>query len=144
MNALTLFNDLINDVDFYDPFENFNFVAFPKFNNSPKVNIKNEDNSYKVEVAIPGLNKNDVKVTVKDNILSIEYKKETKEHDSTNNEKYVHQEWSSSEFKNSWNIPENVKVDQIKANIKDGVLTISLPYEKENKKIDNVKQICIE
>lgn len=106
----------------------------------PAVNIKEDDKKYSLELAIPGIDKNDLKLDINEDVLTIssESKNETEE----NKNGYKRKEFSYLSFCRSFYIPENVNRDTIEANYKDGILTIGLPkHEEEKSKI--ARQITI-
>lgn len=107
----------------------------------PAVNIKETEASYEVAVASPGLKKEDFHIDVDHNVLTIsaETKEEKEEKDG---EKVTRREFSFSSFKRSFSIPDNVLVDEIKANYQDGILSLSLP-KKEKTEPNNKKRISI-
>jgi HSP20 family protein len=106
----------------------------------PSVNIKENDKNFVLELAVPGIDKSNLKIDVNEDVLSIssENKRETEE----NKDGYNRKEFSFSSFCRSFYIPENVNRDKIEAAYKDGVLSVVLPkQEVEKNKI--VKQITI-
>jgi HSP20 family protein len=115
----------------------FNDDLFPGFirNNTgitiPAVNIVESKDDYRIEVAAPGLDKNDIKIEVEENVLVISSEKEDRKEDE--NEKYTRKEFSYSSFRRTFTLPEGVSKDKIKASHKDGVLTISVPKEDAEK-----------
>lgn len=96
--------------------------------NAPAINIIENDQNYKVEVAAPGLTKDDFNVKIgQENqlVVSIEKKQESKEDDK--NGKYLRREFSYSHFQQSMLLPENVEKDKIEAKVENGVLSILIP-----------------
>lgn len=106
---------------FKDPFFNMfdDYVTTSKFN--PNVNVEKNENEYRVLMSVPGLTKDDLKITIKDGILKISYEKEEK------NEKrhFV------SSFVKSYSLPENIKEKDIEGSVENGVLELILPLEKK-------------
>ncbi len=105
----------------------------------PAVNIIEGRDNFRIEVAAPGLDKNDFEIDVKDNVLLITCRKERKE--ETNDEKIMRREFSYGAFSRSFTLPNTVETDKISAKHKDGVLNITIPKkeaakEKPPKKID--------
>lgn len=96
---------------------------------SPAVDVAESDNEYLVKVELPGINKEDVKVTVQDSVLTIlgEKKQETEA------KNYHRVERSYGSFQRSFTLPSTVKADKVDATFKDGVLTIALPKAEEAK-----------
>ncbi len=109
----------------------------------PAVNIVENDNEFQVEVAAPGMKKDDFKIEVDNNVLTISSEKETESEEKDEKGKYSRREFRYAAFKRSFTIPEDqVDVDQIKADYKDGLLHIHLP-KKEEVKPKPVKTIKI-
>lgn len=98
----------------------------------PAVNIKEGKDSFKIEVAAPGLSKKDFKIDIDNDLLTIssEKKEENQEKDG---EKYMRREFSYCSFRRSFSLPETVDSDKIKASHKDGVLEITIPKREEAK-----------
>ncbi len=112
----------------------------PFFRNGglPAVNIKDNIKSFELELAVPGYKKEDMKVNVENGVLTIssEMKKENEEEKKG----FTRREFSYSSFKRSFQLPENVDGDSVKANFVDGVLKLTLPKmhalpEKKGKEI---------
>ena len=97
----------------------------------PKVNIKENADSFMVEMAVPGLKKSDFNIDIDNQILSITT--ETKEENEHNEENYTRREFGYSSFKRTFNLPESVNDEKINANYKDGILSILLPKKEEAK-----------
>jgi HSP20 family protein len=128
---------------FFDDFFNFPAVEKKFEATTPAVNVKETDNAFIVEVAIPGVKKEDVKVELNENVLSIssEVKKETNE----KNEKYTRKEFSYSGFKRSFTVDEEkINTENIEAKFENGILSVNLfkkektEPEKKTKTIDIV------
>lgn len=123
-------------------FDDFGMVP-SNFTNSPKVNIKETDKAYEIEIANPGMTKNDVHVDVKDNTLYVNIDMETSEDDNSSEYKYHVHEWSKSSYQESWYLPKNVIQDEITAKSNDGVLVVTLPKKEEESKDTDSKTIEI-
>lgn len=133
-------------------------------NSSPAVNIIENDNEYRVEMAAPGMTKEDLKINVREDNCLVIYmskteQKEDKKEDTaekpegegkcTNGtcnkdayDKYLRKEFSVSYFNQILEIPDNVEKDAIDAKFENGVLNIILP-KKESVKAQNSKEIEI-
>lgn len=101
--------------------------------------VKEDDKSYKLRYEVPGLSKEEVKITIDDGVLSI--KGEHKEEEGSDDED---EHWSSRSYgyyNTSVVLPDDAKVDDIKAELKDGVLSIIVPKSEVSKK--NVKHVQI-
>lgn len=114
---------------FFD--DDFFPVMSNKSNSTPAVNIREDDKNYVLDFAIPGLEKKDLKIDINEDILTIssEMKKESEE----NKNGYKRKEFSYSSFSRSFYIPENVDREKIEASYNNGVLSVSLPKQEEEK-----------
>ncbi len=95
---------------------------------TPAINIRETDKDYEVEIAAPGLSKDDFSIKVNDEnqlVISMEKKEEKK--DEQDKGKYLRQEFSYSHFRQTMLLPENVERDKIAATMENGVLNISIP-----------------
>ena len=117
---------------------------FPGFeqdwNLTPAVNIIEGEQDFKVEVAAPGLCKEDFMVHVEKNILEISAEKNDEK--VTEDKKYLLKEFNYSEFKRTFSLPSYVDAGKIKATHKNGILTVEIP-KRDEAKINPRKQIEI-
>ncbi|UMB61481.1 Hsp20/alpha crystallin family protein [Lutibacter sp. A80] len=98
----------------------------------PAVNIKENENEFTVEVAVPGMSKDDFKINLNNNVLTISSEKTVENEE--NNDKYTRKEYSYQSFERSFNLPKNiVESDQISAAYKNGELKITIPKKEEAK-----------
>ncbi len=97
----------------------------------PAVNIAENETDYTVEVAAPGMKKNDFKINLERNVLTISSEKEEK--NAVNENNYTRKEFSYQSFERSFTLPESVDQEKISANYSDGVLVIKLPKRDEAK-----------
>jgi HSP20 family protein len=98
---------------------------------TPAVDIDEHDDEYIVKVELPGVNKDDVKITIESNILTL--RGEKKQEKEIKKENYHRVERSYGTFQRSFTLPTTVKSDKIDAIYKDGVLQIALPKAEEAK-----------
>lgn len=116
------FPTFINDF-FKDDFLN---VDVPRHEAVPAVNVKENDENFELEVVVPGFNKEDINVEVKNNTLTISSaQKEEKE--ASEKGRYTRREFSFRSFKRLFHLPKSVDKDAIKADYKDGVLNVNIP-----------------
>jgi HSP20 family protein len=106
----------------------------------PAVNIKETADTFEVEVAAPGFSKEDFKIELNNNVLTVSSEKQ--EENAVEDEKFTKREFSYQAFKRSFTLPELVEEDKISAKYVDGVLDISIP-KKEEAKLKKAKQIEI-
>ena len=98
---------------------------------SPSVDLAENDNSYEVKAEIPGMKREDIKVSYRDDVLMLTgEKKQEKENKDKN---YHRIERAYGRFERSFWLPKEVKADEIKAQYKNGVLSISIPKAEEVK-----------
>lgn len=107
----------------------------------PAVNITENANDYKVSLAAPGIKKEDFKIDVDGNRLTISAEKEEKLEEKE--DKYTRREFNYTSFTRSFNMPENVQFDKVEARYVDGVLELLLPKKEEAKKAAISKHISI-
>jgi len=138
---------MTNALDFFGTKDLFNFGKMPifeafdnlfvpsNFTNSPKINVKETDKAYEIEIANPGFSKEDTSIKVENHVIYVSMNQETETKDD---DKYHVRQWKKSSYSESWNLPENVIEDQINAKNNDGVLVITLPKkEEEIKKVES-------
>ncbi len=108
------------------------FPLLPNRSNTmPAVNIRENEKSYTLDLAIPGIDKNNLKIDINEDVLTIS--SETKNETEEKIEGYKRKEFSFSSFCRSFYIPENVNKDKIGASYKDGILSVDLPKDEEEK-----------
>ena len=95
----------------------------------PMVNIKETPDSYYVEMAVPGMNKSDFQIDLDNQILSISA--EMEEDDESKDVQFTRREFGYSSFKRSFSLPQTVEDTKIKADYKEGILSIQLPKKEE-------------
>lgn len=92
-----------------------------KFRTQPQVNVTKNETEYKVLISVPGLTKEDLKITIKDSILKISYFNEKK----TETSHFV------DSFTKSYTLPDDVKEKDIEGKVENGVLELILPLDKK-------------
>lgn len=108
--------------------------------NTPAVNISENKDNYLIELAAPGLEKNDFKIDLDNNVLTISSEKK-QEHEEKD-EHIMRREFSYETFSRSFSLPEGVDAENIKATHKDGILKVFLP-KSEEAKVKPARQIKI-
>ena len=96
---------------------------------TPAVNIKELDNQFEIDLAVPGKKKSDFEIEVEDGLLSISSSLE--EEQVTEKGKFTRREFSYNSFKRTFTIPDSVDPSNIEAQYSDGVLQLRLPKRKE-------------
>lgn len=97
----------------------------------PAVNIKESETEYAVELAAPGLKKEDFNIALDNNILTISSEQKTENKIEEENGKYTRKEFSFNAFTRSFTLPETINEDQIKASYENGILIVQLPKKEE-------------
>ena len=111
---------------------------------TPAVNVKEQEDGFSIEVAAPGLTKEDFKVKLEEAqlVISAEVKKEAEEKEETTS-RYTRKEFNFQSFRRVFNLPETIDVEGIAANYENGILSIHLPKKEEVLK-DTQKEIAIQ
>lgn len=97
----------------------------------PPVDIRETDEALTLHAEIPGLTKDDVNITLENNVLTISGERKFEKDAKKDN--YHRIERAYGAFSRSFSLPANVRTDQVRASFKDGVLTVSLPKAEEAK-----------
>ena len=107
----------------------------------PAVNVQETNENYLIEVAAPGMKREDFKIELDNDVLTISSNREERQEEKDGN--YTRKEYSYQSFQRSFSLPQNsVKVDEIKANYVDGILKITVP-KTEGAKKKPAKQITV-
>ncbi len=129
---------------FNDMFDNELFMARANAT-APAINVKETKHAYTVEVAAPGLSKEDFNVRVdEDDNLVITLEKKEEKKDENQETRYLRREFSYSKFQQTMILPDNVDKDKISAKVQHGVLSIDVPKlsEVEIKKAQRLIEIA--
>ena len=111
---------------------------------APAVNIIENENEYKVEVAAPGLTKDDFNIEIHDdNNLIVSMEKKTENREDNKESKYLRRKFSHVSFRQSMILPDNINKDNIEAKVENGILNITIPKQKLEEKIEKTKKIDI-
>lgn len=128
--------------DFFKPwnewFDNGNLMG--RTFNMPAVNITEEKDEYKVSLAVPGMKKEDFKIDVDGNMLTISSEKEETREEKE--KKFTRKEYNYSSFSRTFTLPEEINKEKIEAKYEEGVLKILLPRKEEAKKV-SAKHIAV-
>lgn len=101
---------------------------------APSVNVLEDDKEYKIEIAAPGMDKEDFNIRLENNdelVVRMEKKNEKEQKDG---KKYLRREFSYTHFEQSFTLADDIDRDHISADVTSGVLNISLPKRTENEK----------
>ena len=118
-------NDFFNE--FFDGMITNDFKRW----NTPAVNIVENEGQFTMQLAVPGMNKDDIKINVNDNTLTVSAEKKSESNE--NGQRYTRREFAFSSFSRSFKLPELVNVDAITANYENGIMYVKLPKLEEAK-----------
>ena len=130
----SIFNDFLNN----------DWLMERRNTTAPAVNILENDDEYKIEVAAPGMTKEDFKVHINEDnelIISMEKHNEEKEEDKKHKGTYLRREFSYTQFQQSLLLPDNVERDKISAKVEHGVMCIDIPKKKVTETAAATRQI---
>jgi HSP20 family protein len=114
---------------FFD--DDFFPVLNTRTSSMPAVNIREDEKRFTLDLAVPGIDKKELKIDINEDVLTIS--SETKNESEESRDGYKRKEFSYSSFCRSFQIPENINKDKIEANYKDGILSVTLPKAEEEK-----------
>ena len=121
----TVFDDFMND-----------FTPSTCKTTAPAVNVKEDEKSYTMEVAAPGIKKEWCRVSLNEEgnlCIAIENKMEHKEEDKKQH--YLRREFSYTNYQQNYSLPEDVVKDKISAKVQDGILTVTLSKQEKEAKV---------
>ena len=106
-------------------------VATGEYRWRPTTDISETDDSFEVRTELPGVSKDDVQISVKNNILTIKGEKRQENEDESKNYKRIERRYGT--FERNFTLPPKVVADNVNACFNDGVLTLSIPKPEEVK-----------
>jgi len=109
---------------------------------APAVNVKEDHEAIRVEVAAPGLSKEDFKVTLENGRLTIAAESRAEHEEKNEAGRYTRREFSYRGFSRSFTLPDTVEADRIDARYQDGILHLAIP-KKEEARPKGPRQIAI-
>lgn len=125
--------NFFNDEDFYNRWKMAATV--------PAVNVVESEQNFSVEVAAPGMRKEDFKVEIKDGMLTIGSEKKTEHEEKKEN--YTRREFSYNTFKRMFHLPENVNPEDVNATYQEGILKLMLPKKVATKPEKEIKKVLV-
>ena len=120
--------------DFFKPWNEWFTTPWKGMLAVPAVNIEEKENEYEVSLAAPGMNKDDFKIDVSGNLLTISCEKEESKEEKDKEKTFNRREYNYSSFSRSFTLPEEVNREGIVARYENGVLKLLLPRREEIKK----------
>jgi HSP20 family protein len=125
--------------DIFDDLFERNLNRWPESNFAPAANIIEGEKEFKLELAAPGLSKEDFRISLDKNILTVSSEREFEQKD----ENYTRCEFSYGRFSRSFSLPKSVDTEQISAICDNGILKVSLPKKKEEILSNATREIAI-
>lgn len=126
--APTIFTDFFNDGFFDNELTNFPLTRWV-----PNANVRETTDEYVIELAAPGMDKDEFKVEMQEDVITIEgqHEEEKEERD----EEYHRKEFKTTSFKRSFRLPQSVITEKVDAKYAHGILKLTLPKREETKSI---------
>jgi HSP20 family protein len=129
----------------FDEFFTENRLDMPNYENFsiPAINIQENLTNFVIELAAPGLKKEKFAIEVEDNVLKVssEVSSDTKKEEIEAGSRFTRKEFSYSNFKRAFTLPDTVNIDDINATYEDGVLRIAIPKKTEEKALKRMVEI---
>jgi len=113
---------------------------FTRRYNDPAANIIEQPESFELELAAPGMKKDDFKISLENSVLTIS--SETRNETQEEGKNYTRKEFSYGSFSRSFTLPKTINMDNIQAEYQDGILKVILP-KREEAKLEIKKEIKI-
>lgn len=123
----------------FDSLFNDSFVSDRLTSRVPAVNIAENKDAYEIELAAPGLSKEDFRINVENDVLTISAEKKSEAVDE--NKRYSKREYSYTSFARSFTLPDSIDHARINANYKEGVLHITIGKKEEAKAVAHLIEV---
>jgi HSP20 family protein len=111
------------------------FTSGSKTNFQVPVNFRETDQSFEMELVAPGLKKEDFKINVSGDLLSVSYESAEEQNEKKENDEWLRREYAVQTFSRSFKLDDTVDMQHIRASYKDGILYLSLPKQEKARKI---------
>tara|TARA_Y100000590_G_scaffold441902_1_gene569304 strand:+ start:28 stop:459 length:432 start_codon:yes stop_codon:yes gene_type:complete len=136
-NPITRPVSIFNDLDsIFNDFGNLGSIIDQRKSWRPRFEVLNTETTYCIRAELPGMSKKDINIELENNVLTLSGERKWNEADDNN-----YSEFSYGKFLRSFDLPEDVKENNIKASMKDGILAIQVPRLEKVK--PEVKKIAI-
>ncbi len=123
---------LDNRVDALNNYETFSI---------PAINIVENLPNFVIELAAPGLQKENFTIEAEDDTLTIAAKKVVEKNEESSDSKFMKREFNYSSFERNFKLPENIKTEEIQASYENGILRVTLPKVEEKKVLKKMVEI---
>ena len=139
--AIIRWNNRLPLADMFSNFFDSDFIDyFNRRGSDPAANILEHPDSFELNLAAPGLKKDDFKINLENNILTISSELENEKHEEGKN--FTRKEFFYGSFSRSFTLPKSINTEKIKAEYADGILKVVLP-KKDEAKVEIKKEIKI-
>jgi len=132
-----------NDFDLWDDFFNDPFFSKKPEIKNMKTDIIEKEDSYELDIDLPGFEKSDLKISVEDGYLTISAKKEESNEEKKDGN-FIRRERYTGECSRSFFIGDDYEAEDIKATFKNGILALNIPKKEDKKEIPEKKYIEID
>lgn len=133
-----------NDFDLFDEMFNDPFFTRKPEVKLMKTDIREKDNSYLVDIDLPGYEKGDIKISVEDGYLTVSAKKESNDEEKDDKGNFIRRERFSGECSRSFYVGDDIEAEDVKASFKNGILTLDIPKKEDEKKLPEKKYVEID
>ncbi len=120
----------------------FNFNGFG--NRMMNTDVKESENHYQIEIELPGFNREDIRADLKDGYLTISAERNEENEKKDRKGNYIRRERRYGNCSRSFFVGKEITEEDIKANFKNGILTLMVPKKEPNKEVEQKKYIAIE
>lgn len=132
MTGLMRRNNFFDDFFTKELFD-FNNAGFAQSGiTQPSVNVKDMNDGFEIQVAAPGMRKEDFTVNLERNVLTISSEKQTQNEEKDEDGNFSRREFNYSSFRRSFTLPEAVEQEKIEATYEDGLLKIAVPKKEQS------------
>ena len=138
-----LFDDMFNDFAMFDPFAGRDPLYGKRAKNLMKTDVRETDNSYELDIDLPGFKKDELELNLQDGYLTVSAAKGLDKDEKDNEGRYIRRERYSGQCSRSFYVGEAVTENDIHAKFEDGILRLSIP-KMEEKKLPERRVIAIE
>lgn len=126
----------------FDNFFSDRYQGNNVFASTPAVNVVENKDGFRIEVAAPGMKKEDFKINLNHNHLTISAHKQEEAAEDNQEQKYARREFSYSSFQRTFTLPQSVDGEKVEASYTDGILHVNLP-KREEAKVKPAREISI-
>lgn len=126
----------------FDNFFSDRYYGNNVFASTPAVNVVENKDGFRIEVAAPGMKKDDFKINLNHNHLVISAQKQEETAEDNQEQKYARREFSYSSFQRTFTLPQSVDGEKVEASYTDGILHVNLP-KREEAKVKPAREISI-